>query len=278
MSAREEVVVPDVEWETFWDERDGLQPGEHFSIVGPTGSGKTYGLIWFAEDFAGHSILVVTKGADEMIERLVRERGWVLARNPDDILTAEGKPGRLLKRTTSDWWAKRDRPLQRIVFWPQVSDDPGLRADELAPIIQSFIARAYTFCRKSRANHLLVEIDETVFAAMELGMNKSFTIVWNEGRSLGLSFGAAMQRTAWVSKSSKSAPKYLIIFDTYDPDDLADLAKLSRFNRTAELREVLDDLPEYYHLLIVTRGRGRQVFRSRVVIRKRGTVGGDERG
>ena len=44
------------------------------------------------------------------------------------------------------------------------------------------------------------------------------------------------------------------------------------------LREVLDDLPEYYHLLIVTRGRGRQVFRSRVVIRKRGTVGGDERG
>lgn len=264
----EPVTVAEVGWEDFWEQRGGLQPGEHVSVIGPTNSGKTYALIWFAEDFPGHSVLVVTKGADEMIDRLVSERGWVLSRDLDAILTADGKPGRILKRTMSDWWEKRDRPLQRIVYWPQVSDDPDARAAQLEPLLKQLLARAYAYCRKARSHRLLVEFDETVFAAMELNMNRGLTVIWNEGRAMRLSLAAAMQRTAWVSKSSKSAPKYLLIFDTYDPDDLADLAKLSRFARTRELRDQLDDLPEHHHLLVVTRGRGRQVYRSRVVIRR----------
>lgn len=274
MSTREIHHVDEVDWESFWDERDGLQPGQHVAIIGPTGSGKSYGLVWFAEDFDGHSILIVTKGADDLIRRLATERGWVVARDPDDILTADGKPGRLLKRTTSDWWAKRDRPLQRIVYWPQPpTRSLRARAGYLQDSVETLLDRAYEYCRSTKTHRMLVEIDETMFAAMELQLNDIFTMLWNEGRSMGLSFAAAMQRKAWVSKSSESAPTYILVFDTYSPDDLAELAKLARFNKTAELREELDDLPEHHHLLVVTRGRGRQVYRSRVVIRKRGTIG-----
>ncbi len=260
--------VQDADWEAFWDERGGLEPGQHVAVIGPTGSGKTYALTWFAEDFAGHSILIVTKGADELVDRLVRERGWVLVTDPDDILTADGKPGKILKRTMSDWWGKRDRPLQRIVYHPRPpTRSLNERSAYLAGMVETLLDRAYEYCRRSKENRVLVAVDETVFAAMELGMNRIFTIIWNEGRSLGLSFVTAMQRKAWVSKSSESAPSYIMIFDTYSPDDLAELAKLGRFNRTADVRQELDDLPEHWHLLIVTRGRGRQVYRSRVVIR-----------
>lgn len=274
MNAPETYQVQDVDWETFWEEKDGLEPGQHVAVIGPTGSGKSYALTWFAEDFPGHSILIVTKGADDLIARLVKERGWLLVRDPDDIFTPDGKPGKVLKRTTSDWWAKRDRPLQRIVYWPQPSTRSLRdRSAYLESSVETLLDRGYEYCRKTKANKLLIEVDETVFAAMELNLNRIFTIIWNEGRSLGLSLATAMQRKAWVSKSSESAPTYLLIFDTYSPDDMIELAKLGRFPRTADLRAELDDLPEHWHLLIVTRGRGRQVYRSRVVIRKRGTIG-----
>lgn len=263
--------IEEVDWEQFWQERGGLQPGEHVAVIGPTGSGKSYALVSFAEMFPGHAILIVTKGADDLIHRLETERGWLVARDPDDILLENGNPGKLLKRTMSDWWNKQDRPLQRIVFWPQPSTRKLRdRSDYLGAQVEELLDRGYEYCRRYKSHRLLLEIDETVFAAMELNLNSLFTIIWNEGRSLGLSFGTAMQRKAWVSKSSESAPKYILLFDTYSPDDLAELAKLARFKKTAELRDVLDDLPEHHHLLVVTRGRGRQVYRSRVVIRKRG--------
>jgi hypothetical protein len=271
--------VQDVDWEAFWDERDGLQPGQHVAVIGPTGSGKSYALTWFAEDFPGHSILIVTKGADDLISRLVKERGWLIVRDPDDIITADGRPGKVLKRTTSDWWAKRDRPLQRIVYWPQPpTRSLRDRSTYLESAVETLLDRAYEYCRRAKTNRLLIEIDETVFAAMELNLNRVFTIIWNEGRALGLSMATAMQRKAWVSKSSESAPTYLIVFDTYSPDDLTELAKLARFKNAAEIRAELDDLPEHWHLLIVTRGRGRQVYRSRVVIRKHGRIDGESDG
>ena len=263
--------VQEVEWEPFWESRGGLRPGQHLSVVGPTGTGKTYTLVWFAEDFESHSILVVTKGADEMIERLVRERGWHLTRDVDDIFTADGKPGRLLRQSWGDRWEKRERPPQRIVYWPRVdSTNIDVRTDRLASALEAFVDRAYEYCRRSRRNRVLVAIDETTFAAMELNMNRRFTVVWNEGRSMGLTLAAAMQRTAWISKSAKSAPIYVVVFDTTDPDDLADLAKMAGYyRRTGEFRSLLDELGEHEHLLIVTRGKGRGVVRSRVVIRKR---------
>ena len=269
--------IEQVEWEPWWEQRGGLQPGEHVSIVGPTGTGKTYGLVWFAEDFPDHSILVVTKGADEMITRLPRERGWQLTRDVDDIFTADGKPGRLLKKSWGDRWEKRERPPQRIVYWPDASNDHEQRVEDLQEAFRQLMARAYAYTKSSPANRVFVGIDETMFAAMELGMNKSFTITWNEGRAMGLSLGAAMQRTAWVSKSSRSAPRYILVFDTTDPDDLAELAKTAGYyRRNGEFRRQLDQLGDHEHLLIVTRGRDRQVVRSRVVIRQRRKAQSDD--
>lgn len=266
-----------VQWEDFWADRGGIQPGEHVSVFGPTGTGKTYTLIWFGEDFPSHTVLVVTKGRDKIVNRLVKERGWVLATDVDDILTAAGTPGRLLRRTWGDRWEKKNRPPQRIVFKPTV---PGGsvkgRAEYLQAAVEALIDRAYEYCAHAEGNQLFVGIDETMFAAMELDLSRPFVMLWNEGRSMELSLGAGMQRPSWIPKSSKSAPRYVVIFGTTEPDDLADFAKMIGVP-PATLRVWLDQLDEHQHLLLETRGRGRRVYVSRVVIRKRKAEGNGNR-
>lgn len=272
-----EVDVPavrEVGWEEFWEEQPP-SPGVHVSVFGPTGSGKTYTLVSLAEMFPGHAVLVVTKGADELVDRLVKERDWQRAEDAGDILTDNGGEGKLLKRTWNDRYEKRQRPPQKIVFQPQVpSGSVRMRKDFLATQVEDLIDRAYEYCRRSPKNRMMVAIDETMYAAMELRLGDVFTVIWNEGRSLGLAFVAAMQRPAWIPKSSKSAPTFLVIFPTTDPEDLAELSKMAGYRRSAEFREVLEGLGEHEHVLVVTRGRGRHIYRSRVVIRKRGRVDG----
>lgn len=262
------LAIPEINWEEFWEDNP-LKPGQHVSVFGPTGTGKSYTLVSLGELFPSHSILIVTKGADDLIGRLVKERGWILAKDVDDIFTGSGKPGRVLRKSWGDRWEKRERPPQRIVFMPEVpvSSVRG-RADYLGVQVETLLDRAYEYCRQARGNQLLVEVDETMFAAMELNLQRPFTMFWNEGRSMGLSFAAAMQRPAWIPKSSKSAPTYIVIFDTSEPDDLADLSKVAGFAKSRDMRAALDQLPEHHHLLVVTRGRGQRIFQSRVVIRR----------
>lgn len=257
-----------VEWEAWWQTRGGgVQPGEHVSVFGPTGSGKTRALIWMCETYPDDSVLVVTKGRDSVIRRLVRERGWQLAHDPDDILTAAGKPGRLLRRSAADRWERRPRPRQRIVYQPAVTAD-GVRgrAEQLEPLVETIIDRAYSHCRAASADNMMVAVDETMYAAMELHQAGPLVTVWNEGRSLGLSLAAGMQRPSWVPRSSKSAPSYLLIFDTVDPEDLRELAGMVGVTPSV-LRDMLDRLPPHHHLLIATRDRPRAAVQSRVVIR-----------
>ena len=116
----------------------------------------------------------------------------------------------------------------------------------------------------------MVAVDETMFAAMELDLSRPLVILWNEGRSMGLSVVAAMQRPAWIPKSSKSAPSYVVVFDTTEADDTVDLSRLLGVEPRA-VRGWLEQLPEHHHLLAQTRGRGRQVRVSKVVIRKMGS-------
>lgn len=270
MSAVETPAVSEIPWEQFWD-ANPPEEGAHVSVFGPTGSGKTYTLISLAERFPGNAILVVTKGRDRIVRRLVAERGWLLARDPDDIFDPHGRPGKLLKKTMRDWWEKRDgRPPQKIVYHPSVDVPASRRAEALEPFIREIGDRAYQYCMRADATNVFLGIDETMFAADELRLGKQFVIFWNEGRSMGLSFVAAMQRPAWIPRSSKSAPSVYVIFPTSDPEDLAELAKVAGYKRAADFKSELDRLGPHEHLLVVGQGgAARQVYRSRVVIRKK---------
>ena len=269
MAEATEPLPETIGWEEYWQAQGGLQPGQHVSVFGPTGTGKTFTLISFCEQSPTHSVLVVTKGADETVERLVKERGWLLATDVDEVFTAAGGEGSLLRKTWGDRWEKRERPPQRIVFKPKVArGSVRSRAEHLQGAVEALIDRAYDYCAEHKSSSVLVAIDETMYAAMELDMSRPLVVIWNEGRSMQLTLAAAMQRPAWIPKSSKSSPSYVVIFDTTEADDAVEFARMLRVS-PATVRSWLEQLPEHHHLVSATRGRGRRVYVSRVVIRKR---------
>lgn len=245
-------------WEEIWTEREELEPGEHVSAIGPTGVGKTTGMVDLLERSPQHSILVVTKRRDKLVQRLSRERGWKLAREPEEVFRLLGK----LTPRDREWWeGQRQRPPQRIVFWPRTSEGLARRAEELQAHVYAILDYAY------ERGGITVGIDETTFAAEELGLRRPLVLVWNEGRSSEISVLAGMQRPALVPRSSRSAPTYLLIFRTADPDDLKAVAEMAGFADRSALRDEIARLPEHHHLLVNTRTG--DMYVTRVVIRKK---------
>ncbi len=260
MAARDATTgrVEVVGWEEIWESREEWTPGEHISYIGPTGVGKTTAIVDLLERSTQHSILVVTKRRDKLVTRLPQERGWTLVREPADVFR---RFGRLTPRDAEWWNGQRERPLQRIVFWPKAGAGLRARAAELQENVYSILDHAYD------RGGVTVAIDETTFAAEELGLRKPLVLVWNEGRSSEISVLAGMQRPALVPRASRSAPTYLGIFRTADPDDLKATAEMAGFADRKALTAEIAALPEHHHLLVNTRTGAMYV--TRVVIRKR---------
>lgn len=255
-----------VGWEELWSERLLWEPGEHVSYIGTTGSGKTTAIVSLLEQTPQHAVLIVTKNRDKLVTRLPKERGWQLAREPEDVFRLMGK----LTPRDREWWeGKRERPPQRIVYWPKLPAGTSLeeRGELLRWRVAAILDRAY------ERGDVTVAIDETTFASEELGLRRSLNQFWNEGRSSGISIVAGMQRPALVPKVSRSQATYLGIFRTPEPDDQRALAEMAGFADRSTLRQEIDSLPRYHHLLVNTRTG--DMYVTRVVIRKKRAAAGD---
>lgn len=258
-----------VGWEELWSERLDWEPGEHVSYIGTTGSGKTTAIVSLLEMTPQHAVLIVTKNRDRLVTRLPAERGWKLAREPEDVFRLMGK----LTPRDREWWnGERERPPQRIVYWPALPAGTSLeeRGELLRGRVAAILDRSY------ERGDVTVAIDETTFASEELGLRRSLNQFWNEGRSSGISIVAGMQRPALVPKVSRSQATYLGIFRTPEPDDQRALAEMAGFADRSTLRHEIDSLPRFHHLLVNTRSG--DMYVTRVVIRKkRAAAGGGKR-
>lgn len=181
--------------------RRGLvwKQGQHLSIVGPTGSGKT-----------------------RLMRHLVEMRSWAL------WLASKPKDPELDAMVRQGWHRSRDGELDpldgsRVLVWP------NWPRDEMNPDHAPYWHRALNSAWSQRG--WCVAIDEVSFAA-DMGLSPYLAQIWKQGRTLSLSMLTATQRPAWVPRTMWSEASHLIFFRMNDQRDLDTVAQASSVSRS----------------------------------------------
>lgn len=160
--------------------------GEHVSLIGPTGTGKTT----LALEILPRRQWVVaigTKPRDTTLQGILRPgRTGRLAR----ILgTDEGGSGDYAR--IGEWPPPLHTP--RVVLWPRVSGMTAANRRAIqAEIIGDALAEIFT------AGAWCVFADEVWYLCKRLGLTEELEELWTQGRSIGISLVAATQRPAYV--------------------------------------------------------------------------------
>lgn len=192
------VTIPrDVFLSRYWDYEDG----QHVTILGKTGSGKT---------FLGFQLLNAS---------ISKERpGVVLVMKPrDDTVVTWQK--RLNLRRVPHWPPPRirnklDKP-RGYVLWPPLGDfdrdDDVLRTE-----FDRCFRESYAQAARKNGEPRVLFADEVVGISKDLGLERSLKRLWMRGRSLGIGLWAATQRPFDAPLLAYQAPEHLFI--AADPD------------------------------------------------------------
>lgn len=219
-----DVDIPHVAWDTFMADHFVWRQGEHVTMVGPTGSGKTTAAM-----------------------AILPQRSFVLAlamKPKDDTMNALIKSAGYLK--VKDWKAIpaiRLRKVLRAVLWPRYRSvrDVGNQAvvfDEA--LDNAFIAGGWC-----------LYVDELFWAA-KLGLNPQLEAWWTQGRSNNLTVIAGTQRPAHISLLAYDQATHLFF---WRDNDEANLKRISGLNGSSAklVKYVVSNLARHDTLYVNTR-------------------------
>lgn len=209
-------------------------PGEHVTLIGPTGCGKT----WLAYQLLARSatvrlpaMVLVMKPVDPVVSQFTRDIGF---------------------RRVASWPPPpnplRPRPMGWTI-WPRHRFDPAIDDPHLFDVFRAALLDGYKRGRR------IIYADETIGLARELRLDAELSTLWMRGRSMGTGLWAAAQRPAFMPLHGYSQASHLFL--AYDPD------KRSR-ERFAEIGGIDPDLIQYaaqrllkYHFLYIRRDGSR---------------------
>ena len=198
-----------VGWSDFLDRFRWTQ-GEHVSLVGPTGQGKTT-LALAIMPKRRYSIVVASKPVDPSLSALVKEQGYELVRSwpPEPWQVARG----------------------RLLLWPtgkSMADNVKAQRREVAAMLN------YTYT----AGGYAVLIDELYWVAQQLGLGNELRVLYRQGRSLNISLVGSTQRPAWVPREMLTEASHLFFWRTGDIRDIRTIGGLGSFDPNAIIAEV----------------------------------------
>jgi hypothetical protein len=182
--------------EEFIAERWRFSPGQHITIVGPTGCGKTHLAYQLLEKSAtpkNPAVVLVKKARDPLITRRGRELGYRMTRS--------------WPPTPTGWWSRQ--PSGYLV-WPPTRFDPDIDR----PVKQRVFRRAILDSYKRGKR--IVYVDDAFGVSELLKLREELIEMWTELRSMDGTLLAAFQKPSHVPLWAYSQAEHLFLF--HDPD------------------------------------------------------------
>jgi energy-coupling factor transporter ATP-binding protein EcfA2 len=176
----------------YWDYR----PGQHVTIIGPNGRGKTtLGLDLLGATASKNmpAFVLVSKPRDETIDKYTKSLKFkTIETYPPDPAIFRKPPGYMV------------RPYQSLT---------NLEEDEkrLHTVFRATMRGCY-----AKKQPTIVFADEVQELQSSLGLKKECEAFWKRGRSLDSGLWALAQRSAYNSQDMYNAPEHLFLFS--DPD------------------------------------------------------------
>lgn len=181
-----------VEWEAWreWFAGEWRQ-GEHVSIIGPTGTGKTTLELELLK-IRRYVVFIATKPADEKISSLERE-GY----------------------TRIDAWPKYPpEEVDRWLLWPKGSGSmSGESKARQRAVVHDALRRIFEGPKGGKPGRWCVCIDEARYVAdtKYLGLASDINQLLIQGRSVFVSMVLGFQRPSWVPQEAYDQPSHLFI-------------------------------------------------------------------
>lgn len=216
--------VERVEWSTFL-ERFRWEQGEHVTLIGHTGAGKTT-LALELLPLRSWVIALATKPKDNTMDWLVKREGWKLAN------TWEKVPNIGIRQSL------------RVVLWPRYrtpDDEPAQRWEIDNAIRNAFVQGGWTLFA-----------DELWYISNKLGLGRLLESVWTQGRSIGLTLVGGAQRPRDIPLLAYGQATHLFFWRCSDEYDLKRIGGLNGLN-AGGVRATVASLPKHDVLYVNTR-------------------------
>lgn len=227
--------MDNVAWDGFKDSLEWNQ-GEHVTLIGPTGQGKTTLAVELLER-RKYVVVFACKPHDPLIEELVSERDYFL---------------------TETWPPPSPREkFSRVVFWPRI--------EKMSDVVTQKLAFKLALEDIYRQGKWAVYLDECRYITDTLKLTSQAHLLWLQGRSLKISFVVGTQRPFWIPLEAMDQATHLFLWRENDERNLDRLKGLGSV-RGKELRETVTALGDHEFVYVNTRSG--EMVRSKVELKE----------
>ena len=216
MATRVRVTLPElVTWREFatWL-RPNFRQGEHTTLIGRTGSGKTT-LALSLLPYRRFVLVLATKPKDPLINRLRRD-GFRVTRK----------------------WPVSPEVFPRVVYWPKIERASDISAQRYG--LYDALSSVY------EDGGWCVYADEIRYLSDTLGLEGMLQLLWLQGRSLKVSLIGGTQRPAWIPLEAFSQATHLFLWRENDARNLKRLGEIGGID-SKELQAMVASLDFHRH-------------------------------